>query len=105
MSARRLPGFDGRSKSELFRDLLPLLNSGRIVPPRNLSMVGEMVDGVLASQAGMPRREMLDQLISVVFRFSIAIPFRHRSGKRHGWLRAATWRIGSIWPEGMPPNA
>ena len=93
-----------QTKSELFRDLLPLLNSGRIVLPRNLSMVGEMVDGALASQAGVPRREMLDQLISA-FRFSIAIPFLHRSEKGHGWLRAATWRIGSIWPEGTPPNA
>jgi hypothetical protein len=34
--------------------------------PLGLSMVGEMVDGVLASQAGMQRRAMLDQLIAVV---------------------------------------
>src|SRR5688500_12312589 len=34
--------------------------------PLGLSMVGEMVDGVLASQAGMQRREILDQLIAVV---------------------------------------
>ena len=36
--------------------------------PLGLSMVGEMVEGVLASQAGggMPRREILDLLIAVV---------------------------------------
>jgi hypothetical protein len=34
--------------------------------PLGLSMVGEMVEGVLASQAGMHRREILDQLIVVV---------------------------------------
>ena len=34
--------------------------------PLGLSMVGEMIDGVLGSQAGMQRREILDQLIIVV---------------------------------------
>jgi hypothetical protein len=34
--------------------------------PLGLSMVGEMVEGVLASQAGMQRRKLLDQLIVVV---------------------------------------
>jgi hypothetical protein len=30
------------TKSELFRDLLPLLNSGRIVPPRNDRLQGQI---------------------------------------------------------------
>ena len=34
--------------------------------PLGLLMVGEMIDGVLGSQAGMQRREILDQLIMVV---------------------------------------
>src|SRR5215216_4593043 len=34
--------------------------------PLGLSMVGEMIDGALASQAGIPRRERLDQIIAVV---------------------------------------
>ena len=34
--------------------------------PLGLSMVGEMIDGVLGSQTGMQRREILDQLIIVV---------------------------------------
>jgi len=34
--------------------------------PLGLSMVGEMIDGVLAPQAGMRRREILDQLIIIV---------------------------------------
>jgi hypothetical protein len=34
--------------------------------PLGLSMVGEMIDGVLGSQAGRQRREILDQLIIVV---------------------------------------
>ena len=32
-----------RTKSELFRDLLPLLNSGRIVLPRNDRLHGQIV--------------------------------------------------------------
>src|SRR6476660_2510127 len=32
-----------RTKSELFRDLLPLLNSGRIVLPRNDRLLGQIV--------------------------------------------------------------
>jgi hypothetical protein len=32
-----------QTKSELFRDLLPLLNSGRIVLPRNDRLVGQIV--------------------------------------------------------------
>ena len=39
------------------------------------------------------------------FRFSTAIPFLRRSEKRHGWPRAATWRIGSIWSEGTRLSA
>jgi hypothetical protein len=34
--------------------------------PLGLSMVGEMVEGALASQLGLPRRETLDRLIPVV---------------------------------------
>jgi hypothetical protein len=34
--------------------------------PLGLAMVGEMIEGVLGSQAGMQRREVLDQLIIVV---------------------------------------
>src|SRR5215216_3350960 len=34
--------------------------------PLGLSMVGEMVEGVLAAQAGTERRQILDQLIPVV---------------------------------------
>src|SRR5262245_14687584 len=34
--------------------------------PLGLSMVGEMVEGVLASGAGTQRREVLDRLIAVV---------------------------------------
>src|SRR6266850_7592933 len=34
--------------------------------PLGLSMVGEMIDGVLGSQLGTQRREILDQLIVVV---------------------------------------
>jgi len=32
-----------QTKSELFRDLLPLLNSGRIVLPRNERLLGQIV--------------------------------------------------------------
>src|SRR5213594_2821114 len=34
--------------------------------PLGLSMIGEMIDGVLAPRAGMRRREILDQVIVVV---------------------------------------
>ena len=37
------PGLAWQTKSELFRDLLPLLNSGRIVLPRNDRLQGQIV--------------------------------------------------------------
>ena len=40
-----------QTKSELFRDLLPLLNSGRIVLPRNVRLQAQIV--------GLERREVL----------------------------------------------
>jgi hypothetical protein len=36
-----------QTKSELFRDLLPLLNSGRIVLPRNDRLLGARPDRAL----------------------------------------------------------
>ena len=36
-------GLAKQTKSELFRDLLPLLNSGRIVLPRNDRLLGQIV--------------------------------------------------------------
>ena len=48
-----------QTKSELFRDLLPLLNSGRIVLPRNDRLQGQIVGVVttfptcLSSRSGL----------------------------------------------------
>jgi hypothetical protein len=50
-------------------------------------MVGEMVDGALASQAGMPRRVMLDQLISVVLSVFDRYPVPPSIGEE-AWLVA-----------------
>ena len=69
--------------------------------PLGLSMVGEMVEGVLASQAGMQRRAMLDQLIPVVLSVFDRYPVPPSIGEEAWLARAATWRIGSIWSEGM----
>jgi hypothetical protein len=55
--------------------------------PLGLSMVGEMVDGVLASQAGMQRRAMLDQLISVVLSVFDRYPVPPSIGEE-AWLAA-----------------
>ena len=74
--------------------------------PLGLSMVGEMVDGVLASAAGMQRRANSRPADHrSFFRCSTAIRFRRRSAKRPGLKRAATLRTGSIWSEGMRPSA
>src|SRR5258705_3371743 len=47
-----------QTKSELFRDLLPLLNSGRIVLPRNDRLQGQIVglERAQARLAGIPSR-------------------------------------------------
>jgi hypothetical protein len=55
--------------------------------PLGLAMVGEMVDGALASQAGMPRREMLDQLITVVLSVFDRYPIPPSIGEE-AWLAA-----------------
>jgi hypothetical protein len=55
--------------------------------PLGLAMVGEMVDGVLASQAGMQRREILDQLISVVLSVFDRYPVPPSIGEE-AWLAA-----------------
>ena len=55
--------------------------------PLGLSMVGEMIEGVLASQSGMPRRQMLDQLISVVLSVFDRYPVPPSIGEE-AWLAA-----------------
>ena len=55
--------------------------------PLGLSMVGEMVDGVLASQFKMPRRETLDRLISVVLSVFDRYPVPPSIGEA-AWLAA-----------------
>ena len=55
--------------------------------PLGLSMVGEMVEGVLAPQAGMERREILDQLIAVVLSVFDRYPVPPSIGDA-AWLEA-----------------
>ena len=55
--------------------------------PLGLSMVGEMIDGVLGSQAGMQRREILDQLIIVVLSVFDRYPIPPSIGDE-AWLEA-----------------
>jgi hypothetical protein len=55
--------------------------------PLGLSMVGEMVEGVLASQPGVRRRDMLDQLISVVLSVFDRYPVPPSIGEG-AWLEA-----------------
>jgi hypothetical protein len=55
--------------------------------PLGLSMVGEMIDGVLGSQAGMQRREILDQLIIVVLSIFDRYPIPPSIGEA-AWLEA-----------------
>ena len=56
--------------------------------PLGLSMVGEMVNGVLASQAdGMQRRQILDQMIVVVLSVFDRYPVPPSIGEA-GWLAA-----------------
>ncbi|MDE5455688.1 hypothetical protein GWE18_23175 [Bradyrhizobium sp. CSA112] len=55
--------------------------------PLGLSMVGEMVEGVLASQAGARRREILDQLTLVVLSVFDRYPVPPSIGEA-AWLEA-----------------
>jgi len=56
--------------------------------PLGLAMVGEMVEGVLASYAaGISRRELLDQLISVVLSVFDRYPIPSSIGEQ-AWLEA-----------------
>jgi hypothetical protein len=55
--------------------------------PLGLSMVGEMVEGVLASQAGDQRRKILDQLITVVLGVFDRYPVPPSIGEA-AWLEA-----------------
>jgi hypothetical protein len=55
--------------------------------PLGLSMVGEMIDGVLGSQTGMQRREILDQLIIVVLSVFDRYPIPPSIGDE-AWLEA-----------------
>src|SRR5215207_2221657 len=56
--------------------------------PLGLAMVGEMVEGVLASHAaGISRRELLDQLISVVLSVFDRYPIPPSIGEE-AWLAA-----------------
>jgi hypothetical protein len=55
--------------------------------PLGLSMVGEMVEGVLASRAGTQRREILDQVISVVLSVFDRYPVPPSIGEA-GWQEA-----------------
>ena len=55
--------------------------------PLGLSMVGEMIEGVLASQSGIPRRQMLDQLILVVLSVLDRYPVPPSVGEE-AWLAA-----------------
>ena len=55
--------------------------------PLGLSMVGEMIDGVLGSQAGMQRREILDQIIIVVLSVFDRYPIPPSIGEA-AWLEA-----------------
>ena len=55
--------------------------------PLGLSMVGEMVEGAFASQPGVRRREMLDQLISVVLSVFDRYPVPPSIGEG-AWLEA-----------------
>jgi hypothetical protein len=55
--------------------------------PLGLSMVGEMIEGALASQAGMRRREILDQLIMVVLSVFDRYPIPPSIGEGD-WLEA-----------------
>lgn len=55
--------------------------------PLGLSMVGEMVEGALASQLGLPRRETLDRLIPVVLSVFDRYPVPPSLGEE-AWLAA-----------------
>ncbi|WP_291849795.1 hypothetical protein [Bradyrhizobium sp.] len=55
--------------------------------PLGLSMVGEMVEGVLAAQAGTARRPILDQLILVVLSVFDRYPIPPSIGEE-AWLEA-----------------
>ncbi len=55
--------------------------------PLGLAWVGEMVEGVLASQAGTQRRQMLDQLIPVVLGVFDRYPVPPSIGEQ-AWLEA-----------------
>lgn len=55
--------------------------------PLGLAMVGEMVEGALASQLGLPRRETLDRLIAVVLSVFDRYPVPPSIGEE-AWLVA-----------------
>lgn len=55
--------------------------------PLGLSMVGEMIDGALASRAGMQRREILDQIITIVLSVFDRYPVPPSIGEG-AWLEA-----------------
>jgi hypothetical protein len=55
--------------------------------PLGLSMVGEMIEGAFASQPGVHRREVLDQLISVVLSVFDRYPVPPSIGEG-AWLEA-----------------
>ncbi len=55
--------------------------------PLGLSMVGEMIEGVLASQSGTPRRQMLDQLTALVLSVFDRYPVPPSIGEE-AWLVA-----------------
>ncbi|XIA65302.1 hypothetical protein ACFIOY_02660 [Bradyrhizobium sp. TZ2] len=55
--------------------------------PLGLAMVGEMIEVALASQAGMQRREVLDQLITVVLSVFDRYPVPPSIGEE-AWLAA-----------------
>lgn len=55
--------------------------------PLGLAMVGEMVEGALASQLGLPRRETLDRLIPVVLSVLDRYPVPPSIGEE-AWLVA-----------------
>ena len=55
--------------------------------PLGLAMVGEMVDAAMAPQAGMPRRQILDQIILVVLSVFDRYPIPPSIGET-AWLEA-----------------
>src|SRR5258705_7996486 len=55
--------------------------------PLGLAMVGEMVDGALAPQVGMQRRQILDQIVLVVLSVFARYPFPPSIGEA-AWLEA-----------------